>query len=277
MRSTRRVWFILLPLFILVFGIGETGAEEQSSGCGGSDDANNIESKYADSGSYPTTTTQVPGYVIYHPSEMTGNHPIITWGNGSGMTPDKYNDLLSHLASWGFVVIASESINTGSGREMIQGIDYLIEQNSERGSTFYGMIDTEHIGVAGHSEGGVGTIFAARDPRVTCSAPLAGSGLAGSVKGPMLFIAGAQDKLVRAGLVRLGFMTSQGPAIFAVAQDMNHAMFLNNGGSCRGYLTAWFMYQLQGDTAAAQAFLGDCEICNNPNWDVKKKNFDSRF
>ena len=32
-----------------------------------------------------------------------------------------------------------------------------------------------------------------------------------------------------------------------------------------GYVTAWFMWQLQGDRNAAQAFLGDSpEIMNNP-------------
>lgn len=43
-------------------------------------------------------------------------------------------------------------------------------------------------------------------------------------------------------------------------------------GAARGYITAWFMYCLQGDEFAGDAFIGDCEICSNKNWDVKMKN-----
>ena len=53
---------------------------------------------------------------------MTGDHPIISWGNGTGVSPSGYAWLLGHLASWGFVVIASESRNTGSGEEMLEEV-----------------------------------------------------------------------------------------------------------------------------------------------------------
>lgn len=34
-----------------------------------------------------------------------------------------------------------------------------------------------------------------------------------------------------------------------------------------GYMTAWFMYWLQNDAYAGEAFLGeDAEILTNPNW-----------
>jgi predicted dienelactone hydrolase len=36
-------------------------------------------------------------------------HPVITWGNGTGSNPSLYKVLLNHLASHGFVVIASNS------------------------------------------------------------------------------------------------------------------------------------------------------------------------
>jgi hypothetical protein len=43
----------------------------------------------------------------------------------------------------------------------------------------------------------------------------------------------------------------------------------------RGYLTAWFCAELLGDEDARTAFFGDgenCEICNNDNWVVMRKN-----
>ena len=40
-----------------------------------------------------------------------------------------------------------------------------------------------------------------------------------------------------------------------------------------GYMTAWFMYWLQGDEAAGRAFFGpDAEIVHNPLWQDIEKN-----
>ena len=40
-----------------------------------------------------------------------------------------------------------------------------------------------------------------------------------------------------------------------------------------GYVTAWFMYWLKGDTEAGKAFWGDnAEILSNANWQDVNKN-----
>ena len=41
--------------------------------------------------------------------------------------------------------------------------------------------------------------------------------------------------------------------------------------SADGYMTAWFMYYLKGDTEAGKAFFGEnAEILSNENWqDIK--------
>ena len=42
-----------------------------------------------------------------------------------------------------------------------------------------------------------------------------------------------------------------------------------------GYMTAWFMWQLQGDEEAAKAFIGDSpEIMNNPLYQDQKINME---
>lgn len=246
---------------------------------GGSDSGmqGEIETQYAAAGPYDTSRTSVSGYSIYYPANMTGDHPIITWGNGTGAMTASYAGLLDHLASWGFVVIASSSTMTGTGDEMVGGIDYLIEADSDPDSEFHGMLNTDKIGATGHSQGGGGAINAATDPRVTCSAPIAPApGNAAQVEGPMLLIAGGQDAIVSASLVRMtSFSLVRCPTIFAIEQSMGHMDFAFNGGNARGYLTAWFMYLLQNDAAAAQAFIGECEICSNANWEVEKKNFEA--
>lgn len=234
-----------------------------------------IAEQYAGQGSYSTTTTRVTGFRIYHPRQMDGYHPIITWGNGTGAPTMGYTGFLSHLASWGFVVIASDSAMTGSGEEMRAGVDYLMQQHQDPASPFYGMLDTAKVGTTGHSQGGGGAINAATDPRVTCSAPLAPSpGDIRNVRGPIFLVAGADDTLVSPSRVRsTSFNRATAPTFFGIAKGMDHMSFTGNIGLARGYVTAWFMYHLQNDIYAGEAFIGRCEICNDTNWDVSQKNF----
>lgn len=234
-----------------------------------------IDTEYALSGPYANTQVSVHGYIIFYPKRMNGGHPVITWGNGTGAAVDSYEALLRHLASWGFVVIASESPKTGSGLEMIQGIDYMLEQNKTPGSLFYGQLDPERIGATGHSQGGGGAINTATDPRVKCTVPIAPArGEIDQVKCPIFLIAGTLDSIVPAYFVRnTSYKPAEAPTIFGIVQGMGHGGFAKDAGKARGYITAWFMYQLQEDAYAAQAFMDECEMCNNSDWEVLKKNF----
>ena len=98
-------------------------------------------------------------YVVFYPTSSSAEgvkHPVITWGNGTGAAPDQYSVLLTHLASWGFVVIASTSPSTGTGQEMLAGEDYLVAAGAESDSVFFGAIDVDHVGAVGHSQGADG-------------------------------------------------------------------------------------------------------------------------
>src|SRR5690348_3198306 len=75
-----------------------------------------VQAAFASPGPYATTTgtvTDGSGTVIYdvfRPSDYSAlgfTSPIVTWGNGTGASPSKVSDFLSHLASYGFTVIAS--------------------------------------------------------------------------------------------------------------------------------------------------------------------------
>jgi dienelactone hydrolase len=221
---------------------------ETSPGGGGT----TIEDTYSDDGPFTTTSKSVTGYKIYYPRNLEGDHPIITWGNGTGAPTMTYSALLKHLASWGFVVIASNSVMTQNGNDMVDGIDYLIEQNNRMSSEFYGMLDTDHIATTGHSQGGGGAINAAGDSRVTCSVPIAPApGSIRQVDGPVFLIAGATDTIVSKSMVRsTSYAMANGPTVFGIADGMSHMAF------------------------AGDAFLNDCEICSNRKWSVDRKNFD---
>jgi pimeloyl-ACP methyl ester carboxylesterase len=100
---------------------------------------------------------------IYYPSNLGQggfHHPIVTWGNGTGAVPSQYAYFIQHLVSWGFVVVATENQNTGSGQEMLDGVSYLIAQNASAASQFYNKLNTARVASIGHSQGAFGALNA---------------------------------------------------------------------------------------------------------------------
>ena len=133
-----------------------------------------VQAAFTPSGPYATTTgtvTDATGTVIYdlfYPGNYAAlgfKSPIVTWGNGTGSAPGKYSTFLSHLASYGFTVIASTLPNTGSGHEIDAAAHYLVAQDSAAGSVFHGHLDVNEVAAVGHSQGATGAVRAAtNDP-----------------------------------------------------------------------------------------------------------------
>ena len=104
-------------------------------------------------------------FTLFRPTDLAQGglcHPVITWGNGTGTTPSIYRVLLTHLASHGFVVIASNSPNVAQGNPppMVAGVTWVLQQNADPTSVMYQRIDTTHVGATGHSQGGFATTTA---------------------------------------------------------------------------------------------------------------------
>ncbi len=133
-----------------------------------------VQAAFASPGPYATTTgtvTDRPGTVIYdvfRPSDYSAlgfTSPIVTWGNGTGASPSKVSDFLSHLASYGFTVIASTLPNTGSGNEIDAAAHYLVTQNGVATSVYHGHLNTGEVASVGTSQGAGGAVQAAtKDP-----------------------------------------------------------------------------------------------------------------
>ena len=133
-----------------------------------------VQAAFASPGPYATTTgtvTDATGaavYDLYYPSDYAAlgfESPIVTWGNGTGASPAKVSDFLSHLASYGFTVIASTLPNTGSGNEIDAAAHYLVTQNGAATSVFHGHLNTGEVAAVGTSQGATGAVRAAtNDP-----------------------------------------------------------------------------------------------------------------
>ena len=110
---------------------------------------------------------------IFRPTVLGANgclNPVIVWGNGTFNTPSSYTDLFNHFASQGFIVAAADTSNSGSGKEMLACLQYMIDQNTAAGSPYQGHVDVEHIASSGYSQGGAGCLEAGIDPRFTAIA-----------------------------------------------------------------------------------------------------------
>src|SRR6266700_1281882 len=72
-----------------------------------------VEARYAAPGPYATTEISYAlssgeVYEIFRPASYAALgflSPIVTWGDGTGGSPDDTSVFLRHLASWGFTVI----------------------------------------------------------------------------------------------------------------------------------------------------------------------------
>lgn len=185
----------------------------------------------------------------------------------------------------------------------------MLALNEDSQSVFYGHIDTENIGIAGHSQGGVGAINAVTQHengnkyKAICAQSTTSSAVAyalnlldGELGGgwncdtatlsiPAFMVAGTgnadagnveENRLELAegetqGICPLWWLRACYDAMpDSVSTVIGRLVGKDHGDiphSADGYMTAWFMYWLQGDEEAGKAFFGEnAEIKTNENW-----------
>jgi len=295
----KRRWILWLSAFVLIVAVAITifmqiiihsNVPEPAEG--------SIEQRYSQQGSYHVKVEEVKStrgealFRIYFPAfQGDESYPIISWGNGTDATPDRYDELLTHLASWGFIVIDSYSKTTGTGKEIVAGIDYLRNENELANSLFYQRIKMEQIGVAGHSQGSTGVINAHTNYKsgalIKTVVSIALPNLkycdpedvydTARITVPFLIMGGTRDFLispVSTNQLALHSTNASTPVMMGMAKGAAHTAIEGNGGNHRGYLTAWMRYWLLDDQEAKKAFHGDSsEMMNNTNWvDVIQEN-----
>jgi hypothetical protein len=240
---------------------------------------------------------------IYRPKDLKDGycHPILVWSNGHGDNPEQngpcvidkaadkwcgqYKPVLDHLASHGFVVIASLSTNTSKSDvktgllPSIMGLEWLLgEAENPNNSTYYHTLDTTHIGAFGHSEGGMATCMMAKDPRFSAISTVSGTSAISELHGPAVFFCGGQEDfdppMCDRNLEVAKTITTQPAGLFnAKAED--HGSWAYNGatGVANSGFAAWFRLHLMGDTAQRKRFFGDgCTFCTDNRVQVVYRN-----
>ncbi len=247
-----------------------------------------LEAKYLAMGPYEVKQVKAEApedwkeFVAYYPAQLedSGDQwPAVVFVNGTGVYAAKYPALFRHLASWGFIVLGNEDPGTFSGDSTDATLAWLLEQNGDPDSVFYQKVDAAHMGLSGHSQGGVGVFNAiSEQPNgglYTCAVSLSPTqeDLAAALNIPYdpsktviptLVLAGtSNDVITPEGMEKL-YGKLGGPKAMVLRTDTDHGSMLYSGD---GYVTAWLMYWLRGDEEAGKAFWGEApELAGNPNW-----------
>ncbi len=265
-----------------------------------------LEQQYIQMGSYETAfaeyaadNEQSKAFRIWYPAELMQSnrvYPVVVMVNGTGVPSSKYEAVFRHLASWGFIVIGNEDANAWDGASSAASLDFMLTLHTDAASPFYRRVDTQHIGIAGHSQGGVGAInavteqengnrytamYAASTTHLALAEALQWSYDASKITIPCFLTAGTKQadagNAKDAGICPLWSLeenyqaiSDDVPKLYARRINVDHGEML---AYADGYMTAWFLYHLQGDETAGQVFLGaDAEILHNANWQDVQKN-----
>jgi dienelactone hydrolase len=215
-------------------------------------------------------------YDIVRPArlgEEGRKHPIVSWNNGTNYQIDRYQDLLDHWASHGFVVMGAHTNRTRGGAIHEAAIDWLVAENARPGSTYFGILDVTKIGASGHSQGGGATITAGAGipspSGIVTAMPLMPISAFerphfAQQTASMLIVSATDDD--RANSVADQALTDVGTEVVDAQFVGVHEDAMHPG--IHGATVAWLRYQLMGDQSARAQFYpsGTCGLCDDSGW-----------
>ncbi len=254
------------------------------------------------------TDPSLPTHTVFRPEDFTslGNTklPIVVWGNGACFdSPWEHVNFLNEIASHGFLVIAigtmpkdsNEKITERStSAKLTEAMDWAIVQNSDKNSVYHQRLDTDAIGVAGMSCGGLQALEVAGDPRITTlgvfnsgifnepmrerlpGIPNLDKSQLEKIHTPTLYLLGGKSDIAYENGMNDVERINHVP-VFVGNLDVGHGgtYAQPHGGEFARVATAWFQWQLKNDKEAAKLFTGNPPgLAKTPEWTYDKKNVD---
>ena len=222
------------------------------------------------------------GQIIYYPADMAESEealPVVVWANGTMCAPALYHSLLSKIAAEGYIVVTNTNVMSADGKAQIASVDFILAENEDPDSVFYGKVDADSIAAAGHSQGGRSAVnAAAADKRIDCVLSIAGSNFTSEAKKlstPTFFMAGGLDTIVAASLwVKPAYKNCKGPAVYANLKGALHTRCCTNASDYAGYAVAWFDAWLKDDEDAKDMFRDRGTLAKDRSWkDFSTKGF----
>jgi hypothetical protein len=243
-----------------------------------------------------TNTGPNRAYTVYRPAMLApggAKNPIVGWMSGGSTDPTAY-PLLPHLATHGFVVVASNTTpglgeEVMLGKEIMAGIDWAIEENKRSDSAFFDKLDETKIASMGYSMGALATFTIANDPRLTTTVHISGGNMeterVKNLHAPAAFFCGIPGDAdcsilstacdIAAANCDTDYANAVTPVFYGNFPG-GHLGILSapNQDTIGTEVTAWLRWKLMQDTALEARFVGpDCTVCKDSKWKkVQQKN-----
>lgn len=180
-----------------------------------------------------------------------GPFPVVLFSHGYAGFPEQSVNLTSHLAQWGFVVVAPDHVErsldgllgvaakgvTASEDPAVltAALDAAIAEAKVAGSPLEGLLDLDHVAVAGHSAGASAAYATATsEPRVKAFVAYSlgngrgrdGTGTPPAVpKIPGLVMAGSADGIIPFATTKAVFDGMQAPKYLVEVAGAGHLVF----------------------------------------------------
>lgn len=220
---------------------------------------------------------------ILHPQEIEDGSPVVIWTSDGGVYDDlvelKYHEILTHLASYGFIVGVIRTARPGINRDIQRAIEYLKAEN-ERSDSFLFKKVGDAFGLMGHNQGAWVCSFDQHNEYV--KAFVNWGGMSRGWAKPSLHIGttGEFDKIK----IPSSFDSATGPSvqIFARGHDFlrygfqdhwEHPVWEDVAYEAIGAMVAWFMIWLSNDMKLLDYFLPGGYYHEQSLLYVKGKNF----
>ncbi len=205
-------------------------------------------------------TTTVDAY-LDPPASTTGPYPIVLFSHGYGGERLYYSNLLTGIASWGYVVVSADYLERGLAAQVLgskvkdtaamdsavmESSLHAVEQASASStSVLHGVANPHKVASTGHSAGGQ-TAFDALDSPVVSTAvgwaPVAPAGKPADK--PVMLIGAEGDKVVPPASVRSTYDSFPGPKSLIEISGEGHNTYtdicvaIRSGGGLISYAVA---------------------------------------
>ena len=263
------------------------------------------------SGAYSAVATEreaLPGMTLFQPAnldvfESNLTLPVLLWGNGAcANTTQEHKNFLSEIASHGYLLLAIGRLDqiherdersrepTHSG-QLLEALDWILQQNRDPQSEYYGKIDTHHIAAMGMSCGGLQAIEISGDPRISTTI-VCNSGVLPTPSpmplmpsldkdallhfhGPVLYLMGGPSDIAY-GNAMDDFARVNHVPIAMANLDVGHGGTYHepHGGAYSPVALAWLDWHLKGQSSASQWFLDESKLREqDAGWTLETKGF----
>jgi hypothetical protein len=221
------------------------------------------------------------GHILVRPTTLTTEpntkHPVAIWGPGGGTPPRDYLQLLTRMASQGFVIVGIRE-STGDAVLMSAAIDWLEDQDADASSPMHDRLILDRVGVFGHSMGGLSSEATAQTDKRVSTALLDNSGsfehnALVNLTMPVGIIYGETGQEAPNAQGDFNNSGNKGPVWLGMMKGGGHGSGPWDGAAAN---VAWMRWHLGGENSRKAEFVSAGGDYNNSGvWVTQHKNWDS--